>query len=90
MRRLEIAAGVPRWQGGRSVWSTNEAMRSAERELALQAQRACERTVKDWQAKKVGAGATPGRASQRPSSGKAARQSPSGLRFSAVSQPHPR
>jgi transposase len=74
MRRLELAAGAPKGQGGRSVWSTNEAMRAAERALALQAQRAYERTVSDWQAKKVGAGATPGRASQRPSSGKAARQ----------------
>jgi transposase len=62
MRRLELAAGAPRYQGGRSVWSTNDAMRKAERELALQAQRAYERTVKDWHAKKVGAGATPGRA----------------------------
>ena len=74
MRRLELTAGAPRWQGGRDVWSTNEAMRQAERELALQAQHAYERTVADWQANKVGAGATPGRASQRPSSGKAARQ----------------
>jgi hypothetical protein len=56
MRRLELAAGSPRYQGGRSVWSTNEAMRTAERELALQAQRAYERTVKDWQQKR-GAGA---------------------------------
>ena len=46
MRRLELAAGASRWQGGRHVWSTNEAMRHAERELALQAQRAYERTVK--------------------------------------------
>jgi transposase len=74
MRRLELAAGAPRWQGGRGVWSTNEAMRQAERALALQAQRAYERTVADWQANKAGAGATPGRASQRPSSGTAARQ----------------
>ncbi len=74
MRRLELAAGAPRFQGGRSVWSTNDAMRQAERELALQAQRAYERTISDCQAKKVGAGATQGRASQRPSSGKAARQ----------------
>jgi transposase len=74
MRRLELQAGAPRYRGGRGVWSTNDTMRQAERELALQAQRAYERTVKDWQAKKVGAGATPGRASQRPSSGKAARQ----------------
>ena len=75
MRRLELQAGAPRWQGGRDVWSTNDAMRSAERELALQAQHAYERTVRDRQAAtKVGAGATPGRASQGPSSGKAARQ----------------
>jgi hypothetical protein len=74
MRRLELAAGAPRWQGGRGVWSTNEAMRQAERALALQAQRAYERTVADWQANKAGAGATPGRASQRPSSGTAPRQ----------------
>jgi transposase len=74
MRRLEITAGARRWQGGRDIWSTNLAMRQAERDLALQAQRAYERTVADWQANKVGAGATRGRASQRPSSGKAARQ----------------
>jgi transposase len=74
MRRLELAAGAPRWQGGRGVWSTNDAMRRAERDLALQAQRAYERTVADWQANRAGAGATPGRASQRPSSGTAARQ----------------
>ena len=74
MRRLELTAGAPRYQGGRDVWSTNDALRHPERELALQAQRAYERTVADWQANKVGAGATPGRASQRPSSGTAARQ----------------
>jgi len=74
MRRLELQAGAQRWQGGRTVWSTNDAMRAAERELALQAQRAYERTIRDRQASKVGAGATPGRASQRPSSGTAARQ----------------
>ena len=80
MRRLELTAGAPRRRGGRDVWSTNTAMRSAERELALQAQRAYERTVADWQAAapaKVGASATPGRASQRPSTGQAARQTTS-------------
>jgi transposase len=61
MRRLELTAGAPRYQGGRGVWSTNETMRHAERALALQAQRAYERTVKDWQ--QAGASATPGRAS---------------------------
>jgi transposase len=73
MRRLEITAGAKRYQGGRDVWSTNNAMRQAERDLALQAQHAYERTVRDWQTK-AGAGATPGRASRVPSSGKAARQ----------------
>jgi hypothetical protein len=43
MRRLELQAGAPRWQGGRGVWPTNEAMRDAERELPLQAQPAYER-----------------------------------------------
>jgi transposase len=34
MRRLELAAGAPRFQGGRDVWSTNKAMREAEQALA--------------------------------------------------------
>jgi transposase len=74
LRRLELQAGAPRWQGGRGVWSTNDAMREAERELALQAQRAYERTINDRQASKVGAGATPGRASHGSSSEQVARQ----------------
>ena len=69
LRRLELAAGVPRYQGGRTVWSTNDAMRRAERELALQAERAYQRTVADWQSTR-GASATPGRASQSRQSGK--------------------
>ena len=73
MRRLELTAGAPRFQGGRGVWSTNDAMRPAERELALQAQRAYERTVKDWQQQK-GASATPGRASNGSSRKQVARQ----------------
>src|SRR5215204_5669014 len=80
MRRLELTAGAPRRRGGRDIWSTNTKMRQAERELALQAQRAYERTVADWQAAaptKVGASATPGRASQQPSKGQAARQTTS-------------
>jgi transposase len=74
MRRLELQAGAPRRQGGRGVWSTNDAMRHAERELALQAQRAYERTVKDWQ--QTGASATPGRASQDSAKEHVARQTP--------------
>jgi transposase len=73
MRRLELQAGARRWQGGRGIWTTNEAMRQAERELALQAQRAYERTVKDWQQNK-GASATPGRASHGYSKEHVARQ----------------
>jgi transposase len=49
LRRLELAAGAPRYQGGRSVWSTNDAMRQAERELARRAELAYQRTVADWQ-----------------------------------------
>ena len=75
MRRLELAAGAPRWQGGRDVWSTNTAMRHAERELALQAQRAYERTVKDRQQAR-GASATPGRASHGSAKEHVARQTP--------------
>jgi transposase len=78
MRRLELTAGAPRRQGGRDVWSTNTKMRSAERELALQAQRAYERTVADWKAAaKLGASATPGRASKGSSKDQAARQTTS-------------
>jgi hypothetical protein len=74
MRRLELTAGAPRRQGGRDVWSTNLAMRNAERELALQAQRAYERTVKDRQ--QSGASATAGRASSGSSKEQVARQTP--------------
>ena len=52
---------------------------AAEKRLAIQAETAYRRLVTDWQATgpKVGAGATPERASQRPSKGKAARQATS-------------
>jgi ABC-2 type transport system ATP-binding protein len=58
--------------GGKS-----KAVFDAERELSRQAEAAYRRLVNDWQATRpttMGAGATPGRASQRPSRGKAARQ----------------
>ena len=74
MRRPELAAGAPRWQGGRPVWATNQAMRHAERDLALQGQRAYERTITDRQASKAGASATPGRASSGSSREQVARQ----------------
>ncbi len=80
LRRLEIAGGAPKYQGRSNIWSTNDAMREAERALAEQAEHAYSNTVRDWQAahaKKVGASATPGRASNKPSKGKAARQTTS-------------
>jgi hypothetical protein len=55
-------------------------VRQAERELARQAEVAYARTVSDWhaaQANELGASATPGRASNKPSKGKAARQTTS-------------
>jgi transposase len=73
LRGLELKAGAPKGEVERGLWSTNKAMRKAERELARQGERAYERTVADWHAvakAKAGADATPGRASSRPSSGK--------------------
>lgn len=84
LRRLEIAAGAPKYQGRSNIWSTNDAMRQAERALAEQAEHAYKNTVRDWQAAQtkkpaveVGASATTGRASKKPSKGKAARQTTS-------------
>jgi hypothetical protein len=54
-------------------------MAQAERALAQQAELAYKNTVRDWAASapvKMGASATPGRAANRPSRGKAARQTP--------------
>ena len=74
------------------VWNTTSD--DAEKRLALQAEIAYRRFVADWQADgpKVGAGATPERASQRPSKGKAARQATQLLTpaLRHVSHPHPR
>jgi transposase len=76
LRRLELRAGAPKGEVERGLWSTNAAMRRAERELARQAEVAYKRTVADWRAQKGkrGAGATPGRASRGPSERPAARQ----------------
>jgi transposase len=75
IRRVELRAGAERGKAP-GLWTANKAMRTAERELARQAEVAYQRTVADWQANKgkKGAGATPGRASRGPSSGQAARQ----------------
>jgi transposase len=80
LRQLELRAGAGK--GGAKaigVWRANSAMREAERELGRQAEVAYKRTVADWQRGQVkkGASVTPGRASQRPSKGKAARQTTS-------------
>src|SRR5439155_2398741 len=81
LRRLEIAAGAERYTAkAAGIWSANDAVRQAERELARQAEVAYARTVRDWhaaQAVKVGASVTPGRASKKPSKGEAARQTTS-------------
>ncbi len=78
VRKLELLAGAPPQKGRRGVaGNKSKAVFDAERELSRQAEAAYRRLVNDWQAAgpaKVGAGATPGRASQRPSKGKAARQ----------------
>jgi hypothetical protein len=80
LRRLELTAGAARGKVAPGIWSANKALRKAEQQLARQGELAYKRTVADWQAatpSKAGAGATPGRASQKPSKGKAARQTTS-------------
>ncbi len=81
LRRLEITAGAERYTAkAAGIWSANDAVRKAERELARQAEVAYARTVRDWhatQAEKVGASVTPGRASNKPLKAGAARQTTS-------------
>lgn len=82
IRQLELAAGAPPRRGtaGIAGGHKTKTVREAERRLALQAEAAYRRTIADWKASgpaRVGAGATPERASQRPSKGKAARQATS-------------
>jgi transposase len=81
LRRLEITAGAERYTAkAAGIWSANDAVRQAERELARQAEVAYARTVRDWHATqtvKVGASVTPGRASNKPAKGEAARQTTS-------------
>jgi transposase len=78
LRLLEIRAGAKALPGAPTgTFATRQRMRAAERELAQQAESAYRRSVRDWhasQARRKGAGATPGRASRGPSSGQAARQ----------------
>ena len=80
IRRLKIMAGAPRWQDRKGVWIAHRLLRDAELQLARQAEHAYAQTVRDRQAAgaiKMGASATPGRASQQPTGGKAARQTTS-------------
>ncbi len=67
LRRLEITAGAPKYtRRAAGIWSTNDLMREAELELALQAEASYKRMVTDQQAgapaRKVGASVTPERA----------------------------
>ncbi len=63
LRRLEITAGAPKYaRRAAGTWSTNDLMRQAERELALQAEASYKRIVQDQQAggpaRKAGASVT--------------------------------
>jgi transposase len=74
LRLVEIRAGAPTLRGKRTgTWATRQRMRTAERELAQQAEASYKRMVSDWQAARpqktepagpteVGASVTPGRA----------------------------
>jgi transposase len=68
LRRLEIAAGAPKYtRRAAGIWSTNDLMRTAELELARQAELSYKRMVADQKAggpakKRSGASATPERA----------------------------
>jgi transposase len=67
LRRLEITAGAPKYtRRAAGIWSTNDLMRTAELELAQQAEASYKRMVQDQLAggpkRKVGASATPERA----------------------------
>lgn len=78
IRTLELLCGAPPQKGkaGAAGNFKSPKVREAERELSRQAEAAYRRLTADWQASgpKKGAGATPGRASQRPSMRQAARQ----------------
>jgi transposase len=82
VRRLGLMTGATRQQGKRlpepGFLRAGDPRRRTEAKLVEAQEAAYQRLVADWQASrpanKAGAGATPGRASQRPSKGKAARQ----------------
>jgi len=67
LRQLELTAGAPKYaKTARGIWSSNLAIRQAERQLAEQAEASYRRMVTDQQAgapaRRVGASATPERA----------------------------
>jgi transposase len=79
LRALELRAGAPTRHGTQHTKGTPTIKQRnlQERQLTEQAELAYQRLIQDWQATgtdRNGAGAAPGRASQRPSSGTAARQ----------------
>jgi hypothetical protein len=80
IRQLELLAGARPQKGRKGIaGGKSKAVFDAERELSRQAEAAYRRLISDWRSSsraKAGAGATPGRASSRPSKGKAARQTP--------------
>jgi transposase len=74
LRRLELMTGAKHQKGKRIGVFASKEQHQLDKELAAQAELAYRRLVKDWQPAIKGAGAAPGRASRRPSSGQAARQ----------------
>jgi hypothetical protein len=78
IRALELATGAKPQRGRQHAGGPlrNPKVHEAERAVCAQAELAYQRFVTDWrrQGGEKGAGATPGRASQRPSTGQAARQ----------------
>jgi transposase len=78
IRKLELLAGAPPQKGRHGIaGGKSKAVFDAERELSRQAEAAYRRLVNDWHAtgpSKVGASATPGRASPGSSKDQAARQ----------------
>ena len=81
IRQLELLAGAPPQKGRHGIaGNKSKKVFEAERQLSRQAEAAYRRLISDWKATgpaRNGAGATRGRASQRPSGGKAARQATS-------------
>jgi len=70
VRQLELLAGAPAQKGRKGIAGRkSKALFEAERELSRQAEAAYRRLISDWKAggpPNRGAGATPGRASQKP------------------------